>query len=75
MLSCVLYPIGILFIWGCTMNKPQELWQKKKSDLLAVINETMEQGNVDKDVLEIMKELLNNTKVRNSMEDYFDDLE
>jgi tRNA(Phe) wybutosine-synthesizing methylase Tyw3 len=57
------------------MNKPQELWQKKKSDLLAVINETMEQGNVDKDVLEIMKELIDNAIVKSSMEDYFDDLE
>jgi len=57
------------------MDKPQEIWQKKKSNLLAVINETMEKGNVDKEVLQIMKELLEHAKVNNSIENYFDDLD
>ena len=57
------------------MDKPQEIWQKKKSNLIASINATMEKGIVDKEVLEIMKELLENAKVDCSIEDYFDDLE
>lgn len=55
------------------MNKPKDRWQKQKSDLLENITETMEQGNVDKQVLEIMKELLDGVKVKNSMEEYFDE--
>ena len=57
------------------MSKPNELWHKQKSDLLVSINETMEKGDVDNKVLEVMKELLDNIKVKNSMEGYFDDLD
>jgi len=57
------------------MDKPQEIWQKKKSNLLDSINETMEKGSVDKEVLQIMKELLENAKVNNSIGEYFDNLE
>lgn len=57
------------------MSKPNELWHKQKSDLLVSINETMEKGDVDNKVLEVMKELLDNIKVKNSMEEYFDDLD
>jgi len=35
----------------------------------------MEKGNVDKEVLQIMKELLEHAKVNNSIENYFDDLD
>ncbi len=55
------------------MNKPDDLWQKKKSNLLESIDKTMEKGSVDKDILEVMKKLLENVKVKNSMEDYFDE--
>jgi len=69
-------PIGIFYLYGgATMDKPQEIWQKKKSNLLDSINETMEKGSVDKEVLQIMKELLENAKVNNSIGEYFDNLE
>lgn len=55
------------------MNKPDDLWQKKKSNLLESIDEAMEEGSVDKDILEAMRRLLGNVKVKNSMEDYFDE--
>lgn len=55
------------------MSKPEDRWQKQKSNLLENITETMEKGNVDKKVLEIMTELLDSVKVKNSMEEYFDE--
>ena len=53
-----------------------KVWEKHKSDLLGSINATMEKGSVDKEVLEIMKELLDYVKPKKQkMEDYFDDLD
>jgi hypothetical protein len=53
-----------------------KFWEKHKSDLLGSINVVMEKGSVDKEVLEIMKELVENIKpIKQNMEDYLDDLE
>jgi len=53
-----------------------KVWEKHKSDLLGSINTTMEKGSVDKEVLEIMKELLDYIKpMKQKMEDYVDDLD
>jgi len=53
-----------------------KFWEKRKTDLLGSINAVMEKGSVDKEVLEIMKELVENIKPKKqSMEDYLDDLE
>jgi len=57
------------------MDKPDDFLQKQKCDLLTSIDKTMEKGNVDKEVLEIMKELVDKIKIKKSMEEYFDDLE
>ena len=51
----------------------EKLWGTKKSELLSSINRTIESGNVNNDVLEVMKELLEVTKVRVSINDYFKD--
>jgi len=53
-----------------------KLWEKRKSDLMGSINTALEKGSTEKEVLEIMKELLEHTRPRKrSMEDYLDDLE
>jgi tRNA(Phe) wybutosine-synthesizing methylase Tyw3 len=65
----------VSIIGGITMNKPEDFLRKQKSDLLSSINETMEKGKVDREVLEIMKELVDKIKIKNSMEEYFDDID
>ena len=50
-------------------------WEKCKSDLITSINATIENGEVDKEVLSVMKELVENVKIKKtSMEKYFDEL-
>lgn len=50
-------------------------WEKRKSDLITSINATIENGEVDKEVLSVMKELVENVKIKKtSMEKYFDEL-
>lgn len=51
----------------------QKLWGNKKSELLESIDETIKSGNVDTEVLEIMKELLEVTNVKISISEYFND--
>jgi len=57
------------------MDKPDDFLQKQKTDLLINIDKTMEKDTVDKEVLEIMKELVDKIKIKKSMEEYFDDLD
>lgn len=57
------------------MDKPEDFLQKQKADLLTSIDKTMEKGNVDKEILEIMKELVDKIKIKKGMEEYFEDLE
>jgi len=52
--------------------KSEEDWATKKTELLKGIDIVIEQDNVDKEVLEIMKELINNTKVINTMKEYYE---
>lgn len=53
-----------------------KVWEKRKTDLLSSINATIEKGAVDKEVLEVMKELVENVKLKKrTMEDYFNDLD
>lgn len=51
--------------------KNEEYWAVKKTELLEGIDIVIEQDSVDKEVLEIMRELINNTKVANTMEEYY----
>lgn len=48
------------------------LWEEKKHELLDNIDTALEKSS-NKDVLEIMRELVNNTKVVNTMEEFFED--
>ena len=48
------------------------LWEEKKHELLESIDTALEKSS-NKDVLEIMRELVNNTKVVNTMEEFFED--
>ena len=53
-----------------------KIWEKCKSDLMGSINAAIEKGSSEKEVLEIMRELLEHTRPRKrSMEDYLEDLE
>lgn len=53
-----------------------KVWEKRKSDLLVSINATIEKGAVDKEILEAMKKLVENVKLKKrTMEDYFNDLD
>ncbi len=50
-------------------------WEKRKSDLITSINATMEEGKIEKEVLETMRELVKNVKIKKtSMEEYFGEL-
>jgi len=51
----------------------EKLWGTKKSELLNNINKTIETGGVDKETLELMKELLKATNVKISINEYFKD--
>jgi len=51
----------------------EKLWGTKKSELLNNINKAIESGNADKEVLEVMKELLEVTNVKISISEYFKD--
>ena len=57
-----------------TIKSQEQLWEKRKRELLNGIHETMEKGSVDVEVLEIMKELVKNAKARNSIVNYYDEV-
>jgi hypothetical protein len=44
-------------------------------DVITELDKTIARGNVDKDTLELMKELLKGAKIRASMEGYIEDQE
>lgn len=47
-------------------------WEDKKNDLLKNIDRTIEEGrNVDPEILEIMREMLETARIKVSMKDYF----
>jgi len=53
-----------------------KVWERRKSDLMGSINAAIEKGSTEKEVLEIMRELLEHAKPRRQkMEDYFEDLD
>jgi len=53
-------------------NLTDYLWEEKKQKLLESIDTVLEKSK-NKEVLEIMVELINNTKVVNTMEEFFED--
>ncbi len=54
-------------------NNIEEFWEKKKLDLINNIDIAMENGEADKEILELMKEFVKGTKVKSSIEDYFNE--
>jgi tRNA(Phe) wybutosine-synthesizing methylase Tyw3 len=50
-----------------------DIWALKKMEILDGIDAAMEKGSVDKDLLDIMKELLSSCKVKVSMKEYFEE--
>lgn len=46
-----------------------------KDEVLAEIDKAIQRGNVDKETLELMKELVKNAKLKTSMTEYFKDQE
>ena len=56
-------------------EKNEEWWVRRKKELLEGIHETIENGAVDVEVLRIMKELIKNAKARNSIANYYDEME
>jgi tRNA(Phe) wybutosine-synthesizing methylase Tyw3 len=44
-----------------------------KKDLLAELDKTINRGNVDRETLELMKELLKGAKARVSISEYFNE--
>jgi len=51
----------------------EQFWKEKKLDLIDSIDTAMENGETDKDILELMKEFVKGVKVKSSIEDYFDE--
>lgn len=51
----------------------EESWKKKKLDLLDGIDVVLASGSENKDVLELMKELVATAKIRTSIEEYYED--
>jgi len=49
------------------------LWALRKMELLDGIDAAMEEGRVDTDVLNLMREIVNNCKVKISMRDLFEE--
>lgn len=50
-------------------------WKNKKQELLNGIHATIREGKTEPEVLEIMKEIVENVKVRSSIKDYYDEME
>ena len=46
-----------------------------KDDVMCQLDEAIRRGNVDKDILELMKELLKGARARASITEYFKDQE
>ena len=55
------------------MTGYDDVWKQKKEDILNGIDKLMEEGSVDKGILELMKELAEGAKVKPSMGEYMDD--
>jgi hypothetical protein len=51
----------------------EKIWQSKKSQLLKSIDELLEKENAEKETLKVMKALLEQAKVRVSMENFMEE--
>ena len=55
------------------MTGYDDIWKQKKKDILNGINKLMSEDSVDKEILDVMKEMVERTQVRPSMGDYMDE--
>lgn len=55
------------------LNDIEQYWERKKLDLINSIDTAMENGETDKDILELMKEFVKGAKVKSSIGDYFNE--
>ncbi|RKZ10841.1 hypothetical protein DRQ25_01665 [Candidatus Fermentibacteria bacterium] len=55
------------------MYSDDDIWALKKMEILDGIDTAMEDGSVDKEVLDLMKEILDSCKVKTSMKEYFEE--
>lgn len=46
-------------------------WDRKKEELLKGIDDTLERGKVDTEVLVLMREMVKKSRIRVSMEEFF----
>ena len=55
------------------MYLDEDVWALKKMEILDGIDAAMEDGSVDKETLDLMKEILGSCKVKVSMKEYFEE--
>jgi tRNA(Phe) wybutosine-synthesizing methylase Tyw3 len=58
-----------------TNKSKVEWWELRKKEILNGIHEAIEQGSPNTEVLEIMKELVQNARARNSIINYYEKFE
>lgn len=55
------------------MTSYDDVWKQKKEDILSGIDKLMGKESIDKEILELMKELTKGTKVKPSIGKYMDE--
>lgn len=55
------------------MTGYDDIWKQKKEDILSGIDKLMEDKSVDKEILDVMKELTKEAKVKPSIGKYMDE--
>jgi hypothetical protein len=55
------------------MTGYDDVWKQKKEDILSGIDKLMEDESVDKEILDVMKELAKGAKVKPSIGKYMDE--
>lgn len=53
----------------------ENYWNSKRDELLDSIDQAMEREGADKETLALMKELLRHAKIKNSMSDFFKEVD
>ncbi len=51
----------------------KQAWKQRKEEIDEALDKTLQLGNVDKETLKLMKELLKTTRIECSIASYYDD--
>ncbi len=51
----------------------KQAWKQRKEEIDEALDKTLKLGNVDKETLKLMKELLKTTRIECSITNYYDD--